>query len=83
MSKQYELTGAQTYATLKTLFKAGEKYSESEVGDLVDATLEDEETPLFSEVAAGKSAGKRVTIGKAKATEGEGEGGEGNQTLTV
>lgn len=82
MSKQYELTGAQTYATVEKVFKAGERYSEAELGDLKDAVLEDEETPLFSEASAEK-AGKRVTIGKAKAQAGEVEGGEGNQTLTV
>lgn len=85
MSKQYELVAHKTYVRGSSLFKAGEKYSAEQVGDLVDATNEEGED-LFAEVEGeAKTARKSIVVGKkapAPAPDG-GDGKGGDDTVTV
>lgn len=85
MSKQYELVAHKTYVIGSRLFKAGEKYSAEQVGDLADATTEDDE-PLFAEVEGeAKAVRKSIVVGKkasAPAPDG-GDGKGGDETITV
>lgn len=98
MSKQYALTGAKTYATLKSLFKAGETYTEDQVGTALSATTESGDL-MFTEVDPAAEAGlvekaeatsKKLVIGSkgkqpTKQANGESDSAEGqdDSTLTV
>lgn len=98
MSKQYELTGAKTYATLKSLFKAGETYTEDQVGTALGATTESGDS-MFTEIDPAAEAGlgekteapsKKLVIGSKgkqpnKQANGESDSAEGqdDSTLTV
>lgn len=80
MSKTYMLTGAKTYATITRVFKAGEVYTEDQLGDAINAVTQDGR-PMFSEYATPGSnpakdtkterteksdQGKRLVIGKSR-----------------
>ncbi len=96
MSKQYALTGAKTYATLKSLFKAGETYTEDQVGKALSATTESGD-PMFTEVDPVEEVGlgekteatsKKLVIGSKgkqshKQANGESDSAEGQDDSTV
>lgn len=83
MSKKYELVIGQTYATLKKVFKAGETFTEEELGDDLNAQNDDGENYFAEAEAAPK---KTIAVGgkKQKAAEGgEGDGGKSGDGSTV
>lgn len=47
MKQNYKLVGATTYATSKAIFTKGGVYSEEVLGDLVEATVDGTNDPLF------------------------------------
>lgn len=74
--KQYVLNGTKTYATLKRIFTAGEVYTETELGDLVnrrdeqgddyfvEVTIVEEAVAEEAEAAAAVAPRKNIKIKK-------------------